>query len=51
MENLLFVIAGLLVLGWTIGYFGFNTGEFMHSLLVVAVLAILLHGFTGKKSG
>ena len=42
MGNLLYVIAVILVIGWAIGFIGYNAGGLIHILLVLAVIAILL---------
>jgi hypothetical protein len=42
MNNILYFIAVLLVIGWAIGYIGYGAGGLIHLLLVIAVIAILL---------
>lgn len=42
MKNSLYVIAGLLVIIWTIVYFGFNASSMVHVLLVLAGLIVLV---------
>ena len=42
MGNLLYVIAVILVIGWAIGFLGYNAGGLIHILLVIAVIAVLL---------
>ncbi|WP_139259462.1 lmo0937 family membrane protein [Flavobacterium xanthum] len=42
MHNLLYIMAAVLVLLWTIGYFYYNVGSSIHFLLVIAVLVILV---------
>lgn len=43
MENLLYWIAVILVIGWAITFFGgYYTGGIIHILLVIAIIAILL---------
>jgi len=49
MGNLLYIIAVILVIGWAIGFFGYETGNIIHILLVIAVIAILLRLIQGKK--
>ncbi|MFZ1458037.1 MAG: lmo0937 family membrane protein, partial [Saprospiraceae bacterium] len=39
MGNLLYVIAVILILGWLIGFIGYNAGGIIHILLVIAVVA------------
>jgi hypothetical protein len=50
MGNLLYIIAIVLVVLWAIGYFAFSAGEIIHSLLVIAAIAILIKIIQGKKS-
>jgi predicted ferric reductase len=42
MGNLLYIIAVILVIGWAIGFIGYNAGGVIHILLVIAVIAVLL---------
>jgi hypothetical protein len=48
MQNLLYLLAVVLVILWVLGYFVFNTGSLIHILLVIAVVAILLRIIKGK---
>ena len=51
MRSLLFVIAAILVIGWAIAIFALKVaGGFIHILLVVAVIAIIVSFFKGRKS-
>lgn len=49
MGNLLYVVAVILVIGWLIGFFGYNAGGIIHILLVIAVVVLLLKIIQGKK--
>jgi Family of unknown function (DUF5670) len=49
MGNLLYVIAVILIIGWLVGFLGFNAGSIIHVLLVIAVIAILLRVIGGRK--
>ncbi|MEY3422932.1 MAG: hypothetical protein RIR48_3261 [Bacteroidota bacterium] len=49
MGNLLYVIAVILILGWLIGFIGYNAGGVIHILLVIAVVAILLRVIQGRR--
>ena len=49
MGNLLYVIAVILIIGWAIGFIGFNAGGLIHVLLVIAVIAIILRLIQGRK--
>ncbi len=42
MNNLLYVIAVILVIAWAIGFWGYHAGGLIHVLLVIAIIAILL---------
>jgi hypothetical protein len=48
MNNLLYVIAVILVIAWAIGFFAYSTSGIIHILLVIAVIAILLRLIRGK---
>ena len=45
MKNLLYVILGLLVVIWAIVFFGFDTNQTIHLILVVAGLILLVRIF------
>lgn len=49
MGNLLYYIAVILVIFWLIGFLGFGqaVGNFIHILLVLAVISILLRVIRG----
>lgn len=49
MNNLLYIIAVILIIGWLVGYFAFNAGGIIHVLLVIAVIAILVKVIQGRK--
>ncbi len=49
MGNILYIIAVILIIGWAIGFLGYNTGGFIHVLLVIAIIAILLRVIRGSK--
>ncbi len=49
MENLLYIIAVILVIGWAIGFIGFHAGGLIHILLVIAIIAVLLRLIRGKN--
>lgn len=50
MGNLLYIIAVILILGWLVGFVGFQAGGLIHILLVIAIIAILLRVISGRKS-
>lgn len=49
MNNLLYVVAVVFVILWAIGYFGYNAGQFIHILIVIAIISVLLRVISGKK--
>ena len=50
MGNLLYIIAVILLIGWAIGFFAYSSGDIIHILLVIAIIAILLKVISGRKS-
>jgi len=49
MNNLLYIVAVILIIGWLLGYFAFHAGGIIHVLLVIEVIIILLRVIQGKK--
>ncbi|MES2619573.1 MAG: lmo0937 family membrane protein [Bacteroidota bacterium] len=49
MENLLYIIAVILVIAWAIGFLGFQAGGIIHILLVIAVVVVLLRVIRGRN--
>jgi hypothetical protein len=47
MNNLLYIIAIILIIGWALGFFAFHTGGIIHILLVIALIAIILRVIRG----
>lgn len=43
MNNLLYLIAVVLVIGWAVGVFAYSAGGIIHILLVIAVISIILN--------
>jgi len=50
MQNLLYIIAVILIIAWAIGFIGYNTGGFIHVLLVIAVVAVFFKLIQGRKT-
>ena len=51
MRSILFVLAAILIIGWGVGYFALKVASgLIHILLVVAVIAIIISFFKGRKS-
>ncbi len=48
MGNVLNLLIAILVIGWLIGFVGYNAGGLIHLLLVIAVVALLLRVISGK---
>jgi hypothetical protein len=49
MGNLLYIIAALLVIGWLIGFLGYNSRGIIHILLVIAVIVTIFRAVRAKK--
>jgi len=49
MGNLLYIIAVILVIGWLVGFVGYNTGGIIHILLVIAIIMVLLRIIQGRR--
>ena len=49
LSNILYVIAVILVVGWLIGFIGYNAGGLIHILLVIAVISVLLNVIQGRR--
>ncbi|MCC6702316.1 MAG: lmo0937 family membrane protein [Fluviicola sp.] len=49
MNNLLYVIAVILVIFWALGFLVYNSGGIIHILLVIAIIAIILRIIQGRR--
>lgn len=49
MGNLLYIIAVILIIGWAIGFIGYNAGGLIHILLVIAIIAVVLRVIQGQR--
>lgn len=49
MNNLLYLLAVVLIIGWALGFFVYSASGLIHILLVIAVIAILLRLIRGTK--
>ena len=49
MGNLLYIIAVILIIGWAVGFVGYNAGGIIHILLVIAVIAVILRIIQGNR--
>lgn len=50
MRDLLYLIAFILILGWIVGFLGFNAGGIIHVLLVIAFICIIVRIIQGKRA-
>jgi hypothetical protein len=50
MGNLLYVIALILILAWSIGFIGYSAGGIIHVLLVIALIAVILRVIQGRRA-
>ena len=42
MNNLLYLVAVILIIGWVLGFFVYSAGGLIHILLVIAIIALIL---------
>jgi predicted ferric reductase len=49
MNNLLYLVAVILVIAWATGFFAYHAGGIIHILLVIAFVAILLRIIRGRN--
>ncbi|MEQ1585907.1 MAG: lmo0937 family membrane protein [Cyclobacteriaceae bacterium] len=50
MNNLLYIIAVVLIIFWLLGFFVYSAGSIIHILLVIAIIAILVRVIKGDKA-
>lgn len=51
MRSILFILAAILIIGWGVGYFALKVASgLIHILLIIAVIAIIISFFKGRKS-
>jgi len=50
MGNLLYIIAVILIIGWAIGFIGYNVGGLIHILLVIALVSVVLRLIQGRST-
>ncbi len=48
MNNLLNILAVILIVCWAIGFFAYSAGNLIHILLVIALVAIILRVIRGQ---
>lgn len=49
MNNLLYLVAVILVIGWAIGVFAYSANGIIHVLLVIAAISIILNIIRGRR--
>ena len=49
MGNLLYLIAVILVIMWLVGFYGYGAGGLIHSLFVIAIIAVLFNIIGGRR--
>ena len=49
MGNLLYLIAVVLVIAWIIGVTAYSAGWLIHTLLIIALLAVILRVIQGRR--
>ncbi len=49
MNNLLYVIAVILIIGWLVGFFAYGAAGLIHILLVIAVISLLVGVIRGGR--
>lgn len=47
MNNLLYIVAVILIILWAIGFLAYAAGPIIHILLVIAIVAVLLRVIRG----
>ena len=49
MNNILYIIAVILIIGWLIGVFAYSVSGVIHILLVLAIIAKLFNIISGRR--
>lgn len=49
MNNLLYIIAIVLIIGWLLGVFVYSLGNLIHILLALALISILIRLIRGQR--
>ena len=49
MNNLLYLVALILIIGWAVGVFAYSAGGLIHILLVIALIAVIFRVISGRK--
>lgn len=49
MNNLLYLVALILIIGWAVGFFAYSAGGLIHVLLVIAIIAVIMRIILGNR--
>ena len=49
MGNLLYLVAVILVIMWLVGFYGYGVGGLIHTLIVIAIIAVLFNIIGGRR--
>jgi hypothetical protein len=49
MNNLLYIVAVVLIIFWAVGFYAYSVGGIIHTLLIIAVIAVLLQVIRGRR--
>jgi hypothetical protein len=49
MNNILYLVAVILIIGWAVGFFAYNLDGIIHALLAIVVIAILFRIISGRN--
>ena len=49
VDNLLYIVAVVLIFSWALGFFAFKVGSIIHVLLVIAIIVIMLKVIKGNN--
>jgi hypothetical protein len=50
MRGILSTLAIIVIIGWAIGYFGYQVGGLFHLILVIALIAIVIQLIPGRRN-
>ena len=50
MQNLMYIIAIILLIAWAIGFIGYAIGGIIHLLLLIAAIAVIMQLIRRKKN-
>ena len=47
MNNLLYLVAAIMIIFWAVGFFSYSAGGIIHVLLVIALISVILRVIRG----